>query len=76
MPTRWCFTGNKRDDKVYYWHTGYPGGIKERTPRQILEGKLPERVVEKAVERMLTRGPLQRQLMSNLQGLQGRRASA
>ena len=47
------FTGDKHDDKVYYRHTGYPGGIKERTPRQILEGKFPERIVEKAVERML-----------------------
>ena len=43
------FTGNKRTDKTYYWHTGHPGGIKERSPRQILEGRFPERVVEKAV---------------------------
>ena len=60
------FTGNKRDNKKYYWHTGYPGGIKERTPKQILEGKFPERVFEKAVERMLARGPLVRRLMGNL----------
>lgn len=60
------FTGNKTDDKLYQWHTGYPGGIKERTPRQIFEGKFPERVLEKAVERMLKRGPMQRQLMRNL----------
>ena len=60
------FTGNKYEDKVYYRHTGYPGGIKERTPRQIIEGKFPERVVEKAVERMITRGPLGRQQMRNL----------
>lgn len=65
------FTGAKHDDKVYYRHTGYPGGIKERTPRQILEGKHPERVVEKAVERMLARGPLQRQLMRNLRIYKG-----
>lgn len=65
------FTGAKRDDKVYYHHTGYPGGIKERSPRQILEGKHPERVVEKAVERMLARGPLQRQLMRNLRIYKG-----
>ena len=65
------FTGAKRDDKVYYRHTGYPGGIKERTPRQILDGKHPERVVEKAVERMLARGPLQRQLMRNLRIYKG-----
>jgi large subunit ribosomal protein L13 len=60
------FTGKKRDDKTYYWHTGYPGGVKERSPKQILEGKFPERVVEKAVERMLARGPLGRKLMGNL----------
>jgi len=60
------FTGNKYTDKVYYRHTGYPGGIKETNPRRIIEGKFPERVVEKAVERMLRRGPQQRQLMRNL----------
>ena len=60
------FTGNKYEDKKYEWHTGYPGGLKTRSPRQILEGKFPERVVEKAVERMLARGPLQRKLMGNL----------
>ncbi|MGL4397591.1 MAG: 50S ribosomal protein L13 [Hyphomicrobium sp.] len=65
------FTGAKREDKTYYWHTGFPGGIKTRTPRQILEGKHPERVVEKAVERMLARGPLQRQLMRNLRVYKG-----
>ena len=65
------FTGNKHNDKVYYRHTGYPGGIKEQTPRMILEGKFPERVVEKAVERMLKRGPLQRQLMRNLKVYKG-----
>ena len=46
-------TGNKRRDKTYYWHTGYPGGIKSRTAAQILDGKFPERVIAKAVERML-----------------------
>ena len=65
------FTGAKREDKVYYRHTGYPGGIKERTPRQILDSKHPERIVEKAVERMLARGPLQRQLMRNLRIYKG-----
>jgi large subunit ribosomal protein L13 len=60
------FTGNKHEDKIYYKHTGYPGGIKETTPRRILEGKVPTRVIELAVERMLARGPLQRQLMRNL----------
>ena len=65
------FTGRKYEDKVYNWHTGYPGGIKERMARQIIEGKFPERVVEKAVERMLRRGPLQRQLMRNLKVYKG-----
>jgi large subunit ribosomal protein L13 len=59
-------TGNKLDQKKYYWHTGYPGGIKERTARKVIEGRFPERVVEKAIERMLPRGPLGRQQISNL----------
>jgi large subunit ribosomal protein L13 len=59
-------TGNKRDDKRYYWHTGHPGGIKHRTARQVLEGAHPERVVEKAVQRMLPGGKLSRQQMTNL----------
>ena len=65
------FTGNKYEDKVYYRHTGYPGGIRARTPRMILEGKFPERVVELAVGRMLSRGPLQRKLMRNLKVYKG-----
>lgn len=60
------FTGKKRQDKPYYWHTGYPGGIKERKAHQILDGRFPERVVEKAVERMLPRGPLGRKQLGNL----------
>ena len=60
------FTGNKLAGKVYYWHTGYAGGIKERTARQLLEGRFPERIVEKAVERMIPRGPLGRRQMKNL----------
>ena len=59
-------TGNKRDTKTYYWHTGHPGGIKERTADKILDGRFPERVIEKAVERMVPRGPLGRQQMKNL----------
>ncbi|MDO9524057.1 MAG: 50S ribosomal protein L13 [Gemmobacter sp.] len=59
-------TGNKREDKRYYWHTGYPGGIKFRTARQVLEGAHPERVVSKAVERMITRNSLGRQQMTHL----------
>jgi large subunit ribosomal protein L13 len=60
------FTGKKTEDKLYQWHTGYPGGVKQRTPKQILESKHPQRILEKAVERMLKRGPLQRKLMRNL----------
>ena len=59
-------TGNKLQDKKFYWHTGYPGGIKERSMKQLIEGKYPERVVHKAVERMITRGPLGRQQMRAL----------
>ena len=59
-------TGKKREDSWFYYHTGYPGGIKGRNLRQRLEGKRPEQVIEKAVERMITRGPLQRRQMGNL----------
>ena len=58
--------GNKLTDKTYFKHTGYPGGLKERTAKQILEGKHPDRVIHKAIERMVPRGPLGRQQMSNL----------
>ena len=59
-------TGRKRQQKIYYHHTGFPGGIKERSAKFILEGRFPERVVEKAVQRMLPRGPLGRQQFGNL----------
>jgi len=59
-------TGRKREKKVYHHHTGYIGGIKERTARSILEGKFPQRIVEKAVERMLPHGPLGRRQFGNL----------
>jgi large subunit ribosomal protein L13 len=59
-------TGHKRDYKVYHHHTGHIGGIKDRTARSILEGKFPQRIVEKAVERMLPRGPLGRRQIGNL----------
>ena len=59
-------TGRKRENKVYRHHTGYIGGIKERTARSILEGKFPQRIVEKAIERMIPRGPLGRVQMGNL----------
>ena len=60
------FTGRKRENKIYYHHTGFIGGIKERSAKSILEGRFPERVMEKAIERMIPRGPLGRVQMSNL----------
>ncbi len=59
-------TGNKRADKIYYRHTGHPGGIKSITAGKLLEGKFPERVVELAVKRMMPGGPLTRKQLSNL----------
>jgi large subunit ribosomal protein L13 len=64
-------TGRKREQKTYFWHTGYIGGIKQRTAAQVLDGRFPERVVEKAVERMLPRGPLGRQQLGNLRVYKG-----
>jgi len=64
-------TGRKREQKVYHHHTGYPGGIKERSAKAILEGRFPERIVEKAVERMLPRGPLARRQLANLRVYKG-----
>ena len=61
------FTGRKLEQKTYYWHTGYPGGIKERTAEKILGGRFPERILEKAVERMLPKeSPLARKQMTHL----------
>jgi large subunit ribosomal protein L13 len=59
-------TGNKLDQSKFHWHTGYPGGIKDRSARQLLEGRFPERVLENAVRRMLPGGPLSRQQLKNL----------
>jgi large subunit ribosomal protein L13 len=64
-------TGRKRENKVYYHHTGYIGGIKERTAKYILESRFPERVMEKAVQRMLPHGPLGRQQFGNLRVYKG-----
>lgn len=60
------FTGKKLTQKFYYKHTGYAGGIKEVRADKVLDGRFPERVLEKAVERMIPRGPLGRQQMRNL----------
>ena len=60
-------TGRKLEQKTYHWHTGYPGGIKSRTAGKVLGGKYPERVLEKAVERMLPKeSPLARRQMTHL----------
>jgi large subunit ribosomal protein L13 len=59
-------TGRKLDQRRFYWHTGFPGGIKHRTQRELLEGRHPERVLENAVRRMLPGGPLSRAQLSNL----------
>ena len=61
-----ALTGRKRADKIYHWHTGWPGGIKSRTAEQILGGKHPERVVLKAVERMLPKGKMGRAQLRKL----------
>ena len=65
------FTGKKLKDKVYYRHTGYAGGIKGVTADKILDGRFPERILEKAIERMIPRGPLGRQQMRNLRIFKG-----
>ncbi len=64
-------TGNKLAKRKYYWHTGYPGGIKERTAGQILEGRHPERLLIKAVERMISRNPLGRRQMRRVHAYPG-----
>jgi large subunit ribosomal protein L13 len=64
-------TGNKGKDDVFYWHTGYPGGIKGRAKGEILAGAHPERVIVKAVERMMPRGPLAQRIMKNLRVFAG-----
>lgn len=65
------FTGRKMADKLYYWHTGHPGGIKSQTPEKILEGNFPERILENAVSKMISRGPLQRDIMTKLRIYKG-----
>ncbi|MGZ9410753.1 MAG: 50S ribosomal protein L13, partial [Methylocystis sp.] len=64
-------TGRKREQKVYHHHTGFPGGIKERSAKFLLDGRFPERVLEKAVQRMLPRGPLGRKQFGNLRVYKG-----
>ena len=64
-------TGNKREEKIYYHHTGYPGGIRSRNAAAILDGANPEEVVTKAIQRMIPKGPLGRRQISNLKVFSG-----
>jgi large subunit ribosomal protein L13 len=64
-------TGNKLNNKIYYRHTGYPGGIKSKTAKEILEGKFPDRVISLAVKRMIPKGPLGSQQISNMKVYNG-----
>ncbi|HEY7748201.1 MAG TPA: 50S ribosomal protein L13 [Aestuariivirgaceae bacterium] len=66
-----AFTGRKRQNKIYYRHTGHPGGLKQRRAQELLDGKFPERVLEEAVRRMIPGGPLKRELMRNLRVYKG-----
>ena len=59
-------TGNKMDNKVHYWHTGYPGGIKSRSYKDIIDGKTPEKAIKLAVKRMIPKGPLGREQIKKL----------
>ncbi|MBX9618801.1 MAG: 50S ribosomal protein L13 [Hyphomicrobiales bacterium] len=60
------FTGRKWQQHTYFWHTGYPGGIKERRAFEVRDGRFPDRIIRKAVERMLPEGPLGKKQLSNL----------
>lgn len=64
------FTGKKLKDKTYYWHTGHPGGIKSRSAEKMIHEK-PEQVIQKAVFGMMSRGPLQRDIISKLKVYSG-----
>ena len=59
-------TGKKMNNKIHYWHTGYPGGIKSETYGQILESKKPQKAIELAVKRMIPKGPLGREQLKKL----------
>ncbi len=63
--------GQKREKKQYYWHTGYPGGIKSTTPEKILEGENPSKVIQLAVKRMIPKGPLGRKILKQLHIFKG-----
>lgn len=64
-------TGNKMDDKIHYWHTGYVGGIKKRSMRELLNEPLNDKVVHNAVRRMISKGPLRSDMMAKLKVYKG-----
>jgi large subunit ribosomal protein L13 len=66
-----ALTGKKLKNKIHYWHTGYPGGLKKRTASQIIEGKFPERLLRLSIERMISRNPLGRQVLRKLHIFKG-----
>jgi large subunit ribosomal protein L13 len=66
-----ALTGKKLNDKLHFWHTGYPGGIKHRSMRQMLESSHPERVIQNSVRRMLSKGPLSRKILTKLKVYKG-----
>ena len=59
-------TGNKLEDKSFYWHSGYPGGIKSRTMKELLGGKKADIVIRNAVRRMISKGPLRNDILRKL----------
>ncbi len=67
-----ALTGRKRQDKIFYWHTGFPGGVKTINPETQLKGKYPERLIERAVERMIRRTPMGKKQLKNLKVYAGK----
>lgn len=66
-----ALTGKKLNNKMYYWHTGYPGGIKNRSMKQLMEEPRSDRMIMNAVRRMMSKGPLSRQILSKLKVYKG-----
>lgn len=64
-------TGKKLENKMFYWHTGYPGGIKQRNMKQLMEEPRSDRMVTNAVKRMMSKGPLSREVMTKLRVYKG-----
>merc|ERR1712072_1546264 len=64
-------TKSKKEKKTYFWHTGFPGGIKKITTKEILNGKYPERILIKAIQRMLPKNKLANKQMKNLKIYKG-----